>query len=396
MGGSGNGLCLLARTCMFVGFMQYVVRPLFTEWYRFSPTRQSRSLLDNIDINKVKWDELMAEDDDERLEQERLEERLEPLDEEEQSERADGSSEDSKSETDESNKDNNSDDSLSDSDDQKPLAPLPEQCESSVVFPCRRRHSMPTQAAVRHFLLPRRCCAVVPSRRHSLPHANILESIKLTSSFDRLCEKLSCVLEALPQNGGRGCSYERLQPKLTSLSMSTDDSCLECFQREADKQTNAHGLVSSGGSQRPYVSEPYIAGDCDPSTPLLVRVSGEQLSESWPLKGGVAETFHLSSCGSLSNGVSRTGVSGNVCDANWTENAMSQVMCPVNHTCGTLSSDALTSDRTIVVGKTTECCCNDRAHNSVSDMDGCLAGASFFRILSHFYVWSMCFMRSLH
>ena len=360
-------------TCLFVGFMQYVVRPLFTEWYRFSPTRQSRSLLENIDINKVKWDEVMCEDD---------EERLEPLDEEEQSsENRDGSSEDSKSETDESKENENSDDSLSDSDDQKPLAPLPEQCASSVVFPCRRRHSMPTQAAVRHFMLPRRCCPA-PSRRHSLPHANILESIKMTSSFDRLCEKLSCVLEQLPVNGSRVCSYERLQPKLTSLSMSTDDSCLECFQREADKQTNAHGLVS-GGSQRPYVSEPYIAGDCDATTPLLVRVSPERLSESWPLKGGdPTQTFYLGSCGSLalhSNGVSRTGVSGNVCDANWTASAMSQVLCPINHTCGTLSSDALTNqpDRTIV-GKATDCCCNARPHNSVSDMDGCLPGASCF------------------
>ncbi|KAI0209156.1 High affinity cAMP-specific 3',5'-cyclic phosphodiesterase 7A [Lamellibrachia satsuma] len=361
------------------GFMQYVVRPLFVEWYRFSPTRQSRTLLDNIDINKIKWDEIIAE---ETSEDEEEEERLEPLDEEEQSSEttaADGLSEDSKSETDESKENENPEELLSDDDDQIPLAPLPEQCSSPVVFPCRRRHSMPTQIAVRHLMLPRRCCNA-QSRRHSLPHANILESIKMTSSFDRLCEKLSSVLEQLPQNGSRLCEYERLQPKLTSLSMSTDESCLECFQLEASKQTNAHGLVPSG-SQRPYVSEPYIAADCD-ATPLLLKITSDRLSESWPLNGtATTQTFRPSICVSLgthSNGMLKTGVSGNVCDMSRmpTANAVSsQVLRPVNHKCGALSNNVQANclDRTIVEN-TTDCCCNTKLRNSVTDLDSTVPG----------------------
>ena len=369
------------NSSVLAGFMQYVVRPLFVEWYRFSPTRQSRTLLDNIDINKIKWDEIIAE---ETSEDEEEEERLEPLDEEEQSSEttaADGLSEDSKSETDESKENENPEELLSDDDDQIPLAPLPEQCSSPVVFPYRRRHSMPTQIAVRHLMLPRRCCNA-QSRRHSLPHANILESIKMTSSFDRLCEKLSSVLEQLPQNGSRLCEYERLQPKLTSLSMSTDESCLECFQLEASKQTNAHGLVPSG-SQRPYVSEPYIAADCD-ATPLLLKITSDRLSESWPLNGtATTQTFRPSICVSLgthSNGMLKTGVSGNVCDMSRmpTANAVSsQVLRPVNHKCGALSNNVQANrlDRTIVEN-TTDCCCNTKLRNSVTDLDSTVPGGS--------------------
>lgn len=42
--------------CVRIGFMQFVVLPLFEEWYRFNPTSLSQTMLDNIKSNKAAWD----------------------------------------------------------------------------------------------------------------------------------------------------------------------------------------------------------------------------------------------------------------------------------------------------------------------------------------------------
>ncbi|XP_046566808.1 high affinity cAMP-specific 3',5'-cyclic phosphodiesterase 7A-like isoform X1 [Haliotis rubra] len=44
------------------GFMEFVVTPLFMEWYRFMPSDLSRRLLDNIAKNKIRWKKIIDEE----------------------------------------------------------------------------------------------------------------------------------------------------------------------------------------------------------------------------------------------------------------------------------------------------------------------------------------------
>ena len=48
--------------CTCTGFMQFVVLPLFEEWYRFSPTKLSQVMLDNVKSNKTNWDDMVKQD----------------------------------------------------------------------------------------------------------------------------------------------------------------------------------------------------------------------------------------------------------------------------------------------------------------------------------------------
>lgn len=38
-----------------IGFMTYLVEPLFTEWARFSDTRLSQTMLGHVGLNKASW-----------------------------------------------------------------------------------------------------------------------------------------------------------------------------------------------------------------------------------------------------------------------------------------------------------------------------------------------------
>jgi hypothetical protein len=44
-----------------VGFIEYVVRPLFTEWERFLPNRMTANMMKNLKLNMVKWENLAEE-----------------------------------------------------------------------------------------------------------------------------------------------------------------------------------------------------------------------------------------------------------------------------------------------------------------------------------------------
>ncbi len=44
-----------------LGFMQFVVLPLFQEWERFNPSDLSKEMVRNIQINKNNWDIIMHE-----------------------------------------------------------------------------------------------------------------------------------------------------------------------------------------------------------------------------------------------------------------------------------------------------------------------------------------------
>ena len=41
--------------------MQFVVLPLFNEWSRFCPTELSRTMLQNIKLNKEEWDTIIQQ-----------------------------------------------------------------------------------------------------------------------------------------------------------------------------------------------------------------------------------------------------------------------------------------------------------------------------------------------
>lgn len=44
-----------------IGFMTYLVEPLFTEWARFSNTRLSQTMLGHVGLNKASWKGLQRE-----------------------------------------------------------------------------------------------------------------------------------------------------------------------------------------------------------------------------------------------------------------------------------------------------------------------------------------------
>jgi len=47
--------------CPLLGFMNFVVMPLFKEWYRFNRTSLSEVMLSNIKANADNWDRIALE-----------------------------------------------------------------------------------------------------------------------------------------------------------------------------------------------------------------------------------------------------------------------------------------------------------------------------------------------
>ena len=290
---------------MFVyllGFMQFVVRPLFEQWNKFCKTAKSQVLLTHVDCNKKMWDEEIAADaalasDEssgtssscEEMEEEDISitslpttviadssentlkepdistldtDRLSPLNEEQSDDSAGNAKMIYASDS----------SYVTDSDDDDDVRPQPPSVQRPLNF--ARRHSMPTQIVARH--CPRRSNSTT-SRRHSLPHEDLDQSS--ASRFDLLCDKLSAVLESMSTaTGGTTLissgsdsfmSGETTTSATTALSgtlvsLSTCTDCLEIanFQLESDIQMDAHGLTrttaSKSKSSRHASSDPFI------------------------------------------------------------------------------------------------------------------------------------------
>ena len=54
--------CNLIILLLSPGFYQFVVRPLFTEWHRALHTPLSTRMMENLDSNKIKWDQMLRDE----------------------------------------------------------------------------------------------------------------------------------------------------------------------------------------------------------------------------------------------------------------------------------------------------------------------------------------------
>ena len=230
------------------GFIQYIVRPLFTEWHRVNPTLLSKKMLSHIEANYDIWQKTIEEEQEEK---EREKENERPVEDNGNVLKADSEDlqviHEPKVETnlsDDSSKPDNRDvfmDELQNIE-YKKLSPVSEELVDFPGFNLRR-HSLPP-----NMLLADTSCLNYPrresfpcveySRRHSLPR-NIYQS----TSFDRLVDRLASVSED-PHNG-RDFSVQGIEakPKITTLSPSIETSRITSAYQKVNQE---HG----GGAQR--------------------------------------------------------------------------------------------------------------------------------------------------
>lgn len=240
-----NRTNLTKCSCILAGFIEFVVNPLFSEWYRFLPTSLSKSMLDNCSSNKSSWKVIIEEENQAELlkkaelEKEKLEEvcqeninvsiqEAEPNDfDEEESDTV----EEARLPLTFAHLMDDEDGSLytgSRRGSCRSLSPLREMPEEGWE-PEVRRHSMPpsylgreipTLMTIRRDTLP----LTQYLRRRSLPTAMILHA----TSLDKLSGKISALAFNRETFDKRSVSMEELlaRPKISNLSPSFETSRL--------------------------------------------------------------------------------------------------------------------------------------------------------------------------
>ncbi|XP_060071869.1 high affinity cAMP-specific 3',5'-cyclic phosphodiesterase 7A-like [Ylistrum balloti] len=242
------------------GFIEFVVNPLFQEWYRFLPTQLSETMLKNMKSNQARWKEIMKEETAEKVKVEIQEDLVE---EEKGETKEEENEEEVNNNTDEENDFVqearlpltfthlvNEDECSSSSNGSRrgscrslsPLREIPENQWNPEI----RRHSMPPA-----YLQKEITCVTI--RRDSLPHTQYIRRRSLptamilhTTSMDRLLGKLS----PFPSPGrpaGRSISIDSLvtQPKISNLSPSFEASRLFSGLSLSSEITSLNGSTGS-------------------------------------------------------------------------------------------------------------------------------------------------------
>lgn len=247
----------------FLGFMQFVVAPLFQEWQRFLPTPLSSQMVKNVQLNLEQWQIIISEENKEK-EETKIE-----------------SDKDSDKKSDNDNSDSivsvqiteeEDDDKFEDGrlpltfahllDDQedlsyngsrrgsiRSLSPVKE--EPNACFLEQRRHSMPpyclqkeiTNVTVHRDTLP----LTQYLRRRSLPTAMILHA----TSLEHLTDKLSALANERVTLNKKSTSMEELltRPKISNLSPSFEASRLASGLFVTSQPSN-HGSIVRFMSKR--------------------------------------------------------------------------------------------------------------------------------------------------
>ena len=215
--------------------MQFVVHPLFVEWYRFLPSKLSKEMLDNLDINKKKWQKVIEEEQERQMAQENAQEVENSSTEEEDNDDLD----DEMSDTVEEARLPLNFTHLIDNDEENTLVskgrrascqtpPSLKEIRENGWDPEQRRHSMPpaylrreiTCVTIRRNSLPMNQIR----RRSSLPTAVILHA----TSLDKLSGKFSNFSSTRYSSGEKSLSMEELlsRPKISNLTLSYETSRL--------------------------------------------------------------------------------------------------------------------------------------------------------------------------
>ncbi|XP_069127677.1 high affinity 3',5'-cyclic-AMP phosphodiesterase 7A-like isoform X2 [Argopecten irradians] len=225
------------------GFIEFVVNPLFQEWYRFLPTKLSECMLNNLKSNHVRWKEIIKDETAEKIKVEIKEDLVddgkekenEDIDEEEEEEEINNNSDEENDFVQEArlpltfthlvNEDEcSSSGNGSRRGSCRSLSPLREIPENQW-NPEIRRHSMPPA-----YLQKEITCVTI--RRDSLPHTQYIRRRSLptamilhTTSMDRLIGKLS-PFPSPAKIADRSISIDSLvtQPKISNLSPSFEAS----------------------------------------------------------------------------------------------------------------------------------------------------------------------------
>ena len=204
-------LLMLYFVYSFLGFMQFVVNPLFSEWGRLFTTPLSEKMLSNISSNKSSWDAVIAEADAEAVAQKEKEEEVQQKKAQEQVRRI-------LDDSDLSSEEENRCPQI----ESVQIHPLPRDMvmdsrtfvEDTAMPPQfqQRRHSMPMPMRTKEFgtslqqhreSLPKVLEPKQMKRRHSLPTKPPLLN---GTSIDKLTDKLSKVAEADPFQGSNSTS----------------------------------------------------------------------------------------------------------------------------------------------------------------------------------------------
>ncbi|XP_013404762.1 high affinity cAMP-specific 3',5'-cyclic phosphodiesterase 7A isoform X3 [Lingula anatina] len=219
-----------------IGFMDFVVGPLFSEWQRFIPSNLSKQLLNNINLNRSYWLETMHEPEAD-LEEGTVSKSSDPSPAQSPVDNISFTFDaiDAEGDTDSKYGDEADDD---DDDDELPMLLMPAEIQSLLGA---RRHSMPPA-------LPRRDVFKLQMRRESYPictslnrRGSLPKTVYQSTSWDQLSQKLSKT-----SNGTRALSLDTLtsRPKISVLSALMDTVSITHQQfSNSDPQSLSTGTI---------------------------------------------------------------------------------------------------------------------------------------------------------